>query len=120
MRHIIKHHTISFKNAFSGFVWALSTQPNYVIHMFLSSSAIVAGFYFHIIYSEWLAIIILITVGFTIETINTAIEVTTDAISKEHRLDIKIAKDLSAGAMLIFSFGAVLITCIIFLPKIFN
>ncbi len=120
MRHIIKHHTISFKNACAGVMWALSTQPNYVIHAFLSSIAIVGGFYFHIMYSEWLTIIVLITIGLSIETINTAIEVTTDAISKEQRLDIKIAKDLSAGAMLLFSIGACIIVSIIFLPKIFN
>lgn len=120
MRHIIKHHTISFKNAFSGVVWALNTQPNYVIHLFLSCVVVIAGFYFHLMYSEWLTIMVLIIVGFTIETINTAIEVTTDAISKETRLDIKLAKDLSAGAMLFFSLGASIIACIIFLPKIFN
>lgn len=120
MRHIIRHHTISFKNAYAGFIWALNSQPNYIIHVILSSFVVVGGFYFHITYIEWLAIIILITMGLTIETVNTAIEMTTDAISKEHRLDIKIAKDLSAGAMLIFSCGAFIIACIIFLPKIFN
>lgn len=120
MRHIIRHHTISFKNAYAGLVWALSSQPNYIIHVILSSLAVVGGVYFHIMYSEWLTIAILITIGLTIETINTTIEMTTDAISKEHRLDIKIAKDLSAGAMLIFSIGACIISGIIFLPKIFH
>lgn len=120
MRHIIRHHTISLKNAYAGVIWALNSQPNYIIHVILSSFAVIGGFYFHIMYSEWLIIIILITVGLTIETINTAIEMTTDAISKEHRLDIKIAKDLSAGAMLIFAIGACVISCIIFIPKILN
>jgi len=56
--------------------------------------------------------------GLTIETINTAIEQTTDAIEQGWRDDIGIAKDVSAGAMLIFSLSASIIACVIFMPKI--
>lgn len=120
MSRAIKYHTISFKNAYEGLIWSLNSQPNYIVHLLLSSLVVIGGVYFQITHAEWLIIIVLITIGFTIETINTAIEVTTDAISKEWRQDIRIAKDVSAGAMFIFSFGAVIISCIIFLPKIFN
>jgi diacylglycerol kinase len=60
----------------------------------------------------------LIFIGIMVEAINTAIELTTDAIDKEWRTDIKLAKDVSAAAMLIFSLGALIIACIIFVPKI--
>jgi diacylglycerol kinase len=71
-------------------------------------------------YFEFLLIVFLIIIGLIIETVNTAIEFTTDAIDKKIRDDIKIAKDVSASAMLIFSIGALIIGIIIFLPKIFN
>ena len=71
-------------------------------------------------YVEWLTVAVLITVGFSIETVNTAIEATTDAISQDRRPDIKIEKDVSAGAMLLFAIGAFITVCIIFLPKVFN
>ena len=115
---MIKRHTISFKNAFKGMIWALQTQPNYRIHTFLSVLSVLGGIVLKINYFEWLVITLLITIGLTIETINTAIEVTTDAIDEKWRDDIKIAKDVAAGAMLFFAIGAFIIASIIFLPKI--
>lgn len=119
MKKLLKHRTISFKNAFAGLFWAISSQPNYKIHLTLSLMAIFGGLLLRITYWEWLVIGILIIIGLVIETINTAIEATTDAIDNKWRKDIKIAKDVSASAMLIFAIGALIIAVIIFVPKIF-
>lgn len=119
MRLVVKRHTISFKNAFAGLFWALKTQPNYKIHFSLSLLAILAAVYLRISYSEWLIILTLIMMGLVIETINTAFELTTDAIDRKWREDIKRAKDVSAAAMLIFSIGATIISLLIYLPKIY-
>lgn len=62
----------------------------------------------------------MITVGLVVETINTGLEQTTDAIDRKIREDIKIAKDVAAAAMLIYSMGATAIALMIFLPKIFK
>lgn len=120
MRHIVKHHTISFENAYAGIKWAFSSQPNYKIHTLFSLIAVMGAIWYKITYFEWLILILLIVIGFSIETINTAIEAATDAISQDQRPDIKIAKDVSAGAMLVFAIGAFFTACIIFLPRIFN
>ncbi|MEK7078535.1 MAG: diacylglycerol kinase family protein [Patescibacteria group bacterium] len=117
---MIKKHTISIKNAWHGLKWALSTQPNYRVHLFLSVLAIVGGMYFNISQGEFLTIFVLITLGFSIETINTAIEETTDAIDTKTRPDIGHAKDVAAGAMLVFAIGAFLTACFIFIPRIFQ
>ena len=114
---MFRKHTISLKNAFNGLVWSLKTQPNYRIHLFLSLISIITGFYLKISYFEFLLIIFLITVGLVIETINTAIEEATDAIDTKIREDIKIAKDVSAAAMLIYAIGATIIALMIFIPK---
>jgi diacylglycerol kinase len=114
---MIKRHTISFKNAFNGLVWSLKTQPNYRIHLFLSLLALGLGFWLKISYFEYLIIILLITIGLVIETINTAIESATDAIDTKIREDIKISKDVSAAAMLIYAIGATIIALMIFIPK---
>lgn len=123
MIHLIKHrihkHTISFKHAFEGLFWVLKSQPNYIIHLTLSALAIVFGFIFSIPKGDWIAIFILISVGLAIETINSAIEQTLDCVSLEKRQDIKIAKDASAAAMLIFSIGAAFVAWIIFSPYFF-
>ena len=119
---MIKNRLIKHKNSFGyaieGLVWAFSTQLNYQIHAFCSVLALVLGFFYNISSLENVIIVFLIAVGFAIETINTAIECLADAIDKNWREDIKIAKDVSAGAMLVFAIGAFVIACIIFLPKI--
>ena len=61
-----------------------------------------------------------IFIGLAIETINTAVEKLADAVDMNFNEHIKIAKDVSAGAMLFFAMGAFITACIIFLPKIFN
>jgi len=84
----------------------------------LSLISVAAGFYLKISYFEFLLIVFLITVGLVIETINTALEEATDAIDTKIREDIKITKDVSAAAMLIYAIGSALIAAMIFVPKI--
>lgn len=115
---MLKYHTISFKHAWDGLIWSLKTQPNYKIHLFLSILSIIGGFVLKISYYEFLMIIFLITVGLVVETINTSLEQTTDAIDKKIREDIKIAKDVAAASMLIYAIGSFIIACIIFIPRI--
>ncbi|MFH0979412.1 MAG: diacylglycerol kinase family protein [Candidatus Roizmanbacteria bacterium] len=115
---MLKQHTISVRHAVDGLIWSLKTQPNYRIHLFLSVISIIASVVYKVSYFEFLLIVFLITVGLVIETINTGFEQTTDAIDKKIREDIKIAKDVSAAAMLIYAIGATVIALIIFIPKV--
>ncbi len=115
---MIRRHTISLKNAWNGLKWALATQPNYRIHLILSVMAIAGGFLLGISYFEFLVIALLITIGISVETVNTAIEETTDAIDTSKRPDIGLAKDVAAGAMLAIAIGSLIIAGIIFIPKI--
>lgn len=117
---MFKKHSISFIHAFDGMIWALRTQPNYKIHLLLSLLSLIGAYIYKIDYYELLLIIFLITVGLVVETINTGLEQTTDAIDRKIREDIKIAKDVAAAAMLIYSMGAAAIALMIFLPKIFK
>lgn len=115
---MIRKHTISIKNAWNGLKWALTTQPNYRIHFVLSLLSIAGGFFFGVSSCEFLILLVLIFMGFTIETINTAIEEATDAIDTKRRPDIGLAKDVAAGAMLMFAIGSLIIAGIIFIPRI--
>lgn len=117
---MLRRHTISMKNAFRGLIWALRTQPNYRIHIFLGSLSIFAGVILEISYYEFIIIIFLITIGLTIECVNTAFECTNDAVDRKIREDIRLAKDVAAGAMLMFSIGAAIIAGIIFIPRILS
>lgn len=111
-------HTISFKHAWDGLKHAVSTQPNFGIHLALSSVAVLSGIFFHITVFEWLVILLTIAIGLVIELVNTAIESTVDLITSKRHPIAKIAKDTSAAAMLIYAVGAIVVACVIFLPKI--
>ena len=117
---MIKKHILSIKNAICGVRWVVVTQRNFKIQLFLSFLAMMGGIIFQLSYQEFLMIIILIFVGLAIEAINTAIEETIDAINKEQNEQIKIAKDVAAASMLIFSVGALIVALIIFIPKIYQ
>ncbi|MCX7996750.1 MAG: diacylglycerol kinase family protein [Patescibacteria group bacterium] len=119
IRHRAVKHARSFGYAFEGISWALRTQPNYQIHVFLAVLSLVAGYVLGISYAEFLFILAMIFIGLAIETVNTAIEQLADAIDKNYNKHIKIAKDVAAGAMLFFSIGAAITAGIIFLPKLF-
>jgi diacylglycerol kinase len=113
----MKKHADSIGYALSGIWWGLQTQPNYKIHIALSLLTIVAGLFLQVTYAEWLILITMIVLGFVLETVNTSIEQLGDAIDKSFNEHIKRAKDSSAGAMLLFSLGAVVIAGWIFIPK---
>ena len=119
MVEAIKKHHISFKNAFAGVKWALTTQPNFIIHITLAILVTLLGFYYQISKIEWLILVFTIFWGLATEMLNTAVEAVTDLVTKEWRQEAKIAKDVSAGMMLTVGFGSIVVAAIIFLPRIF-
>ena len=118
MKKILAQHHISFKNAFSGLWWALTTQPNFRIHITLSLVALFFSWYLEISTLEWIIIVFTIVIGLSAEMMNTSIEAMTDLITTEWRKDAKIAKDVAAGTMLTVAFGAFLVALLIFVPKL--
>lgn len=116
MIKILKRHHISFQAAWAGIKWSLSTQPNFRIHLFLSAVALALGLYFEISRMEMIVIVFTILLGLTAEMINTSLEAMTDLITTEWRASAKIAKDVSAGMMLLVAIAAVIIAGIIFWP----
>jgi len=114
----IRKHHISFTHAYDGIRWAFTTQPNFKVHVTLSLIAVAAGVYFGISTIEWTILTATIVFGFVCEMINTSLESMTDLITSEWRVAAKITKDVAAGMMLMYAFGAVLIATMIFLPRL--
>lgn len=115
----LKKHHVSFKNAFNGISWAFSSQPNFKIHLILSLLAILSGIILRISFIEFTIIILTIVLGLSAEMINTSIESMTDLITQKWHQEAKIAKDVSAGMMLLTAIGAFIVAAVIFLPKIY-
>ncbi|MEK7165656.1 MAG: diacylglycerol kinase family protein [Patescibacteria group bacterium] len=118
MDELIKRHHISFKNAFSGLIWALTTQPNFRVHAILATIAILTSWYVGLTQIEWVLIILTIIWGMSAELINTALEAMTDLITSEWRHEAKIAKDVAAGMMLTVAGGSVIIAFLLLVPKL--
>jgi diacylglycerol kinase (ATP) len=119
MLKALRRHHISFQHAFDGIVWAFQTQPNFRIHLVCSILALSFGLYVHITSVEMAIIIFTILLGLAGEMINTALESVTDLVTTEWRQQAKIAKDVSAGMMLLIAVGAILVAIFIFSPYIF-
>lgn len=108
----------SFYYAGVGIYSAFLSERNMKIHVSFMILVILAGLYFQISLSEWIACIILFGVVISAEIMNTAIETTVDLAMPEKHPKAKLAKDLSAGAVLVLAIISVIVGLIIFLPKI--
>ena len=108
----------SFKYAIQGIISTFRKERNMKIHVFIMICVIILGFVLKISQMEWFICIILFGIVLAGETFNTAIETTVNIAMPYKDKKAKIAKDVSAGAVLILAITAAIIGCIIFIPKI--
>lgn len=110
----------SFKYAIEGIWTSFKTERNMKIHIFIMILAIIAGIILKINKSEWIICIILFVIVIGSELFNTSIETIVDMVMPEKNEKAKIAKDVSAGAVLVVAIGAAIIGLVIFVPRILN
>jgi diacylglycerol kinase len=108
----------SFKYAFDGIITLVRTQHNARIHTLATLVACAVGFYFRITKTEWCFIVFAISIVWTAEALNTALEFMGDAVSPGHNELIGKAKDIAAAGVLIASIGAAVIGVIVFAPYV--
>lgn len=108
----------SFKYALEGINYALNHDQNLVIHFITAIFVIILSFLLDVSPFEQGILGIVIVLVISTEMINTAIEKMVDLITKEHHEEAKIAKDISAGMVLLTALGALVVGVLIFLPHI--
>lgn len=113
----IKRLFSSFRFAGNGLKLALS-EPNMRVHIAAGILISAAGFIFELTRTEWCVLLLTIAGVMSFEMVNTAIEKTVDLVTEEYRPLAKMAKDLAAGAVLLFAIAAVIIGCLLFIPKL--
>lgn len=89
------------------------------MHLLAMVLVVIAGVLTNISQVEWLVIVIFIVGVFALELMNTAIERVVDLVTEEFHPLAKQAKDLAAGAVLVFALGSVVAAVLIFIPKWF-
>ncbi|AWE06804.1 UDP kinase [Lysinibacillus sp. 2017] len=108
----------SFDYALQGIVTATKEQ-NLRFHILSAIIVIIAGAVTRLSITEWLIIIFVMALVIGAELINSAIERVVDLASPEIHPLAKEAKDIAAGAVLVFAMASVIIGLLIFLPKWF-
>lgn len=114
----MKKFLLGFVFAFQGLSVLIKSERNFRFHLFAFLCVSIAGFYFQIEKTEWLAILIISSIILTAEAINSAIEKLCNHLHPEIHPSIKSVKDIAAAAVLLSAISAIVIAGIIFLPRI--
>jgi len=109
-----------FGCAFSGLWYVLRTQRNARVHAAAAILAIVAGIFLRISAIEFAITFVAISGVFIAEIFNTGLEACVDLASPQLHPLAKIAKDVTAGAVLVNAMLAVLIGLCIFGPHLWR
>jgi diacylglycerol kinase (ATP) len=111
----------SFGYAIRGIGSLVRQEPNALLHAIATLSVIALGFYRHISRMEWIALVVVITLVWMAEALNTCIEMLCDLWCKgEFHPQVKIIKDIAAAAVFIASICAAVTGAIIFLPPLLS
>ena len=114
-----KNVFISFKYALNGIFYVFKTSRNFKIQLVFALISLIIGSLLQISKSSYLILVATIMSVLILETLNTSIETIVDLVIKKEFSNLaKIAKDTSAGAVLLASINSVIIAVYIFIPKI--
>ncbi|HFI0025111.1 TPA: diacylglycerol kinase family protein [Streptococcus suis] len=111
----------SLEFAVTGLFTAFKEERNMRKHLASAVLVVLAGLIFQVSVTEWLFLLLSISLVIAFEIVNSAIENVVDLASDYHfSMLAKNAKDMAAGAVLFVSGFALLTGLIIFVPKIWD
>jgi diacylglycerol kinase (ATP) len=96
----------SFNHSYRGLIYAVRTQRNMRFHVVASAGVLVLSLLVGASRVELAILVLVIMAVFVAEMFNTALEFTVDLVTNEYHPLAKLAKDVSAGAVLITSIAA--------------
>lgn len=103
--------------AFKGAWMLIKNEPSIQVQSVIALLMTCAGFYFNISTTEWLFQIFAIALVMSIEGLNTAAEEIANFVHPDFHSKIGYIKDVAAGAVFFAAIAAVIIGCIIYIPK---
>jgi diacylglycerol kinase (ATP) len=120
MKTFIQGRIKSFRPAFAGMAHVLHTQPNAWLHAIISIAVIAVGLWLGLPAGSWATIVVMMAVVWAAEFFNTAIEAVVDLASPQIHPLAKIAKDVSAGAVVICAAAAVIVGLLVLGPPLWE
>lgn len=110
----------SFMDCINGLGFVITNEKNFRREIIIGIITLILSYILKISQTEYIIVLIMIALVLTSEVINTAIEKTVDLYTNKYNETAKIAKDVSAFAVLLMSIFALIIGIIIFGSKIIN
>jgi len=118
--NLIQLEKKSFRFAFEGLAYAFKSQRNFKVQLILGFFAVILALSFGFNRVEWLFLLFSICLVLSAELANTVIEIVVDLVMDKIHPKAKLAKDLSAGVVLLISVFVLIIGCLLFLPHVLS
>ena len=110
----------SVAHAWAGLVHTFYTQRNARWHFIAALGAIALASWLQLDSTRWAILILTIGAVCAGETINTTVEALVDLMSPDWHERAKIAKDVSAGAVLLLAVTAIAVGLLVLGPPLWN
>jgi len=107
---------VSFRIALSGIFLIIKNERNFRIQLSIAFCIGILGVLLKFSHQDWISIGLLVALVLISESFNSVIEALSDTLSQDYRVNIKYAKDVAAGAVLISSVASVIAGAIIIVP----
>lgn len=122
-----KNHKFDAKNyiesqrfALTGIKLIITNERNFRIQLLVAVAVILLGLLLNIAHQDWVALFVVIAIVLVAEAFNSVIEAICDTVSKDYKVNIKYAKDVSAGAVLVSAAVSLIAGILIFLPYLWS
>ncbi|HLM78053.1 MAG TPA: diacylglycerol kinase [Rubrobacteraceae bacterium] len=99
----------SFAHAYRGLIYAVRTQRNMRFHVVVSAVILVLSLFLGVSKLELAMLVLVIMAVLVTEMLNTALEFAIDLVTRKYHPLAKLAKDVSAGAVLVTSVAALVV-----------
>ena len=110
----------AFANAFRGWWYVIRTQRNAWIHTVATTLVLLMAAWLSLPARDWAVLLLTISLVWTSEFLNTALEAVVDLASPQHHPLAKVGKDVGAAAVLIAALTSVLIGFLILGPPLWE
>jgi diacylglycerol kinase len=110
----------SLRIASNGLNLIIKNERNFRIQLVVATCIGLVGLFLDFSHQDWVSIGLLVTIVLITEAFNSVVEALSDTISQEYRVNIKYAKDVAAGAVLISAVSSVVAGGLIILPYIID
>lgn len=120
MKRYLAERGRSFRHAFNGMHHVLRTQPNARLHVLVTAAVVLLGVWLQLPLRDWALIVLTITLVLAAEFFNTALEALVDLASPQPHPLAKIAKDVSAAAVLLSAVSAVILGLLLLGPPLWD